>query len=81
VPVETGRDGDSCRDENPGAGSRTRIRAQQQEGTGVREDVQLCTRRTTSKGKTPGAEPARNKAGRGWADQDLESVRNAEEVP
>jgi len=74
---------DSRREQDPEAGPRIVYEptGQQQEGTGVREDVQLCTRQRPRKARTPGAGPARNKAGRRRADQDLESVRNAEEVP
>jgi len=56
-------------------------RNQQQEGNDVREDARLCTRGRPRKAKTPGAGPARDKAGRRRADQNLESARNAEEVP
>jgi hypothetical protein len=54
---------------------------QPQEGIGLREEARLCKWNLTLKGETPRAGPARNKAGRCWADESLESVRNAEEAP
>jgi hypothetical protein len=54
---------------------------QPQEGIGLREEARLCKWNLALKGETPRAGPARNKAGRCWADESLESVRNAAEAP
>jgi hypothetical protein len=77
-------DGESrSRTRTPAGNKALKLRSwdQQHEGMGVRKNAPLCKWNSASKGETPRAGPARNKAGRGRADQDLESVRNAVEVP
>jgi len=63
---------------SPRRSRRSQEVCQPQEGKDVREDERLCGWRSTLKGKTPWAGPARNKAGRTRAEEGPESVRNAE---